>query len=216
MSPSHEPAHASSQALGSAPAHGAPDAIPVADPSVASSDEAHQRLRDPHPESNAERDARSRRKDGPAPVTPAAGSFGRSFGGAPEGPSASSSRDAPGSTQTPEALAAPPAAGGSTDEHAATEHRPAERTLVRERAFIGVPLAQLRPGDRARLHAEGLRCDQCELLNAMGLTDRCEIRVCKVGEPCIVQVAQTRLGISKRLASEILVTPVAPPPARTR
>lgn len=84
----------------------------------------------------------------------------------------------------------------------------AERSLVRERAFIPVPLSQLRAGDRARLHAEGLRCDQCDLLNAMGLTDQCELRVCKVGEPCIVQVAETRLGISRRLAAEILVTPV--------
>lgn len=72
-----------------------------------------------------------------------------------------------------------------------------------------IPLSQLRPGDRARLHADGLRCDQCDLLNAMGLTEQCEIRVCKVGEPCIVQVNETRLGISAKLARAILVTHVS-------
>lgn len=68
-----------------------------------------------------------------------------------------------------------------------------------------MPLSQLRPGDRARVHAEGLRCDACDLLTAMGLTDRCELRVCKVGEPCIVQVNETRVGISSKLAREIMV-----------
>jgi len=42
-------------------------------------------------------------------------------------------------------------------------------------------------------------------LNAMGLTDRCELRVCQIGEPCIVQVKSTRLGISRSLAGKIMV-----------
>jgi len=79
------------------------------------------------------------------------------------------------------------------------------RMLIRERAFVPVPLTQLRAGERARLVAEGLQCDACELLNAMGLTDQCEIKVCKVGEPCIVQVRSTRLGLSSSIARQIMV-----------
>lgn len=85
---------------------------------------------------------------------------------------------------------------------------PSPNVLVRGRAFVPVALSQLKPGDRARLHESGMRCGQCDLLNAMGLTEHCELRVCKVGEPCIVQVNETRLGISARLAREILVTPL--------
>ena len=42
----------------------------------------------------------------------------------------------------------------------------------------------------------------------MGLTDQCEIRVCQGGEPCIVQVHATRLGLSASVASRLLVTPI--------
>lgn len=69
-----------------------------------------------------------------------------------------------------------------------------------------IPLSRLEDGDRARLHAAELCCEDCELLNAMGMTDQCEIRVCRRGEPCIVQVNTTRLGLSASLAQRILVT----------
>lgn len=68
-----------------------------------------------------------------------------------------------------------------------------------------VPLTTLRPGDVARVQERDMTCDDCELLNAMGLTDRCELKVCRLGEPCIVQVSTTRLGLSRSLASRILV-----------
>jgi Fe2+ transport system protein FeoA len=68
-----------------------------------------------------------------------------------------------------------------------------------------IPLSQLRDGDRARLHTAQLCCEDCDLLNAMGMTDRCEIRVCRVGEPCIVQVNSTRLGLGRDLARKIMV-----------
>jgi Fe2+ transport system protein FeoA len=45
----------------------------------------------------------------------------------------------------------------------------------------------------------------------MGLTEQCEIRVCQSGEPCIVQVHATRLGLSAALARSILVSPIARP-----
>ena len=72
-----------------------------------------------------------------------------------------------------------------------------------------VPLTRLRDGERGWLHATELCCEDCELLNAMGLTDQCEIRVCQSGEPCIVQVNATRLGLSGALARKIMVSTVA-------
>ena len=72
-----------------------------------------------------------------------------------------------------------------------------------------VPLSQLRDGERGRLHSTSLCCEDCDLLNAMGMTDQCEIRVCQrgsSGSPCIVQVNSTRLGISAALARNIMVS----------
>ena len=75
-----------------------------------------------------------------------------------------------------------------------------------------VSLAQLRPGTRARVHAAHLTREDCALLRALGLTDRCLLRVCKAGEPCIVQVRETRIGLSRELARGIFVIPEASAP----
>lgn len=48
-------------------------------------------------------------------------------------------------------------------------------------------------------------------LRALGLTDASVIRICKQGEPCIVQVRTTRIGISERIARHVLVTAVRAP-----
>jgi hypothetical protein len=52
-----------------------------------------------------------------------------------------------------------------------------------------------------------MSAEDCELLGAMGLTDRCRLRICRVGEPCIIQVAATRLGLSRVMAGKIMVQP---------
>ena len=70
-----------------------------------------------------------------------------------------------------------------------------------------VPLSTLPSGARATLWKRSLCCEDCELLNAMGMTDRCRLRVCRIGNPCIVQVASTRLGLSSAMASHIMVLP---------
>jgi Fe2+ transport system protein FeoA len=44
---------------------------------------------------------------------------------------------------------------------------------------------------------------------ALGLTDRCLLRVCKAGEPCIVEVKATRIGLSRTLARGVFVVPEA-------
>jgi Fe2+ transport system protein FeoA len=69
-----------------------------------------------------------------------------------------------------------------------------------------VPLCQLRPGDRARVHTQDLHCDDCELLRAMGMTEQCTLRVCRGGEPCIIEVSGTRLGLSRAMARRIMVS----------
>lgn len=71
-----------------------------------------------------------------------------------------------------------------------------------------VRLSELRDGQRGRLHSTTLCCEDCEMLNAMGLTDQCEIRVCQratTTQPCIVQVHATRLGLAATLAENIFV-----------
>jgi Fe2+ transport system protein FeoA len=72
-----------------------------------------------------------------------------------------------------------------------------------------IPLSQLRAGSFARLHSADLAQDDCALLKALGLTDRCLLRVCKAGEPCIVEVKATRIGLSRALARGLFVVPEA-------
>jgi Fe2+ transport system protein FeoA len=45
-------------------------------------------------------------------------------------------------------------------------------------------------------------------LRALGLTRSCELRVCQNGEPCIVQVRSTRIGLSRDVARQIYVLPI--------
>jgi Fe2+ transport system protein FeoA len=59
----------------------------------------------------------------------------------------------------------------------------------------------------ARLHAANLTAPDCALLRALGLTDQCVLRICKIGEPCIVQVKATRIGLSRIVADGIFVVP---------
>ena len=76
---------------------------------------------------------------------------------------------------------------------------------------VRIPLTQLRRGQRATVECaalDGLPDDHRCLLSAMGLGDSCELRVCRPGAPCIVQVDGTRLGIAQDVAERILVTPL--------
>lgn len=68
-----------------------------------------------------------------------------------------------------------------------------------------IPLSDVQVGAVARFHASCLDDDMTRFLCAVGLTRKCEIRVCQVGEPCIVQVRSTRIGLSRRVADGILV-----------
>ena len=78
-------------------------------------------------------------------------------------------------------------------------------------AFVPSPkpirLSDLSKGQRARLHAADLAPQDCALISALGLTDRCVLHICKVGEPSIVQVQSTRIGLARSVANGILVVP---------
>jgi Fe2+ transport system protein FeoA len=68
-----------------------------------------------------------------------------------------------------------------------------------------VPLSDLAAGRMVRLHNADLSPQDCALLRALGMTDHCLLRICKVGEPCIVEVRSTRIGLSKAVADGIMV-----------
>lgn len=70
-----------------------------------------------------------------------------------------------------------------------------------------LPLTQLKRGDRAIVDLADLSVEDSRLLSAMGLGHQCEVRVCRAGTPCIVQIEATRLGISADVAAKIIATP---------
>ena len=80
-----------------------------------------------------------------------------------------------------------------------------------QHAPIRIPLSQLQRGQRAIVDCSELvdlpEGDRC-LLHAMGMHDECQLRVCSPGAPCIVQIDETRLGISADVARRIMVTPL--------
>jgi Fe2+ transport system protein FeoA len=75
------------------------------------------------------------------------------------------------------------------------------------RASLPVRLSDLPVGRTARFLAAQLAPQDCALLGAIGLTERCLLRVCQKGEPCIIQVRATRIGLSRAVADGILVVP---------
>ena len=69
----------------------------------------------------------------------------------------------------------------------------------------GRPLSETTVGQRVTLHSTRLEAADLELLTAMGVVDDCELEVCRQGEPCVVAVGTTRVGLSSRLARNIWV-----------
>lgn len=70
-----------------------------------------------------------------------------------------------------------------------------------------VPLTSLEAGTSGRLHDTQLDEETRSLLRSLGLTDASHLRVCKRGEPCIIQVRATRIGVSSSVAGGIYVVP---------
>ena len=72
-----------------------------------------------------------------------------------------------------------------------------------------VPLCDLAVGDTARVHRADVTASMARYLRAIGLTNASEFRLCKTGEPCIIQVRATRIGLSRGIARHILVVPLS-------
>lgn len=71
-------------------------------------------------------------------------------------------------------------------------------------------LTDLDPGQVAHINPEGLVTDNADLLRAMGLRPHASVRLCRLGDPCIVQVGHTRgdscrLGVARHIADQIRV-----------
>jgi Fe2+ transport system protein FeoA len=73
-----------------------------------------------------------------------------------------------------------------------------------------VALTTLRAGLTGRLHEARLDDQSVRLLRALGLSDSEVFRLCKAGDPCILQVGTTRIGLSRTVASAIYVIPDEP------
>ncbi len=71
-----------------------------------------------------------------------------------------------------------------------------------------VPLTSMPVGAVATLH-EVTDLDSRAVLRSLGLTDACVLRLCQVGDPCIVQVRSTRIGLSSAVARCLYVVPEA-------
>ncbi len=83
----------------------------------------------------------------------------------------------------------------------------ADRLFRSDSTTMPVPLAQLLPGQLARFVRADLLDDDSQLLAALGLTHRCRFRVAKAGDPWILQVHGTRIGLARAVAHRILVLP---------
>ncbi len=68
-----------------------------------------------------------------------------------------------------------------------------------------VPLTELAAGERARLHTADLLGRDREMLSALGLATSTWFRLCKTGNPWIVQIRGTRVGMSEAIAHRLLV-----------
>ena len=71
-----------------------------------------------------------------------------------------------------------------------------------------VRLGELAVGATARLHHADIEDSTGRFLRAIGLTPTAHLRVCRRGEPCIIQVRSTRVGLARAVADRILVVPV--------
>lgn len=95
--------------------------------------------------------------------------------------------------------------GAALDRHATSDD-----SAHPARSERRIPLTQLKRGQSAIVDCSTLTHlpeeERC-LLRAMGMYDRCTVKVCRPGTPCIVQVDSTRLGLSGTVARKILVEP---------
>lgn len=71
------------------------------------------------------------------------------------------------------------------------------------------PLADLQPGENGRVREMHTAGDDAERLKVMGVCTGRKVSVILRGDPMIVCVGGTRLGVSLRLAQRVLVAPAS-------
>ncbi len=75
---------------------------------------------------------------------------------------------------------------------------------------VSIPLTSMKRGQMGFVRRSSLAADDSALLSAMGLCCNARVRLCRVGQPCIVAVtsgrgAECRIGLARPLAERILV-----------
>ena len=69
-----------------------------------------------------------------------------------------------------------------------------------------VPLTQLARGQSGRIECTQAHPDDCAMLRAMGLRPEASIKMCRLGEPCIISLSGAcRIGLAKDIASRVMV-----------
>ena len=68
-----------------------------------------------------------------------------------------------------------------------------------------IPLTELRVGERGRMLEASLTTTDRHLLDALGLSHNSSLRLVQRGDPWIVQVRATRIGLAKTVAECIQV-----------
>jgi Fe2+ transport system protein FeoA len=120
--------------------------------------------------------------------------------------------------------ASPACCGSSSDSAGARRTElpafPGSGDVAGDAAKVGtavtVSLATMKPGQRGIVRSADLGEDDAQLLRAMGLRPAAEVRLCKLGEPCIVEVmggtsatagcvCSCRIGLARPLAERVQV-----------
>ena len=70
-------------------------------------------------------------------------------------------------------------------------------------------LNEMATGDEAVVLATSSAVVEGPLLRAMGLEPGGRIRVTRQGEPCIVEIKGSRIGLSSEISRQVRITPVA-------
>jgi Fe2+ transport system protein FeoA len=71
-------------------------------------------------------------------------------------------------------------------------------------------IADLPAGSVVRLSCQELSQGEACLLAAMGMTEGCRLTVRTSGDPCIVEVRSTRIGLARSVAARLVVASEAP------
>lgn len=69
------------------------------------------------------------------------------------------------------------------------------------------PLVHVPIGASCRVRRMDLEPSDQALLAALGVTGRSALRLCQVGNPCIVEVRGTRIGMAHAVAERLWVEP---------